>query len=144
MLNFITDIDTSVITSSTTVNNSVQFSGTSISQTGNSNVSGVWVSNGGAGGTGQTGSITVIKVSDDGITPLSGTVFQLLDWMGNVINTSSSTENDGKALFDKLKYNVNYTIHEITAPSGYTVGSDYTFKLKRLTVKKHYLQFSRH
>lgn len=137
MLNFITDIDTSVITSSTTVNNSVQFSGTSISQTGNSNVSGVWVSNGGAGGTGQTGSITVIKVSDDGITPLSGTVFQLLDWMGNVINTSSSTGNDGKALFDKLKYNVNYTIHEITAPNGYTVGSDYTFKLKKTDGQKN-------
>ncbi|MEY7999714.1 SpaA isopeptide-forming pilin-related protein [Clostridium sp. Mt-5] len=135
MLKFSTDIDP--IINNTTVNNSVQFVGTEVDQSADSAGVGVWVSNGGGGGSGQTGSIKVVKVSDDGITPLPGAVFELLDWTGSVKATSATTGTDGIALFDKLKYDIDYTIKEKTAPTGYNLSSEpYTFQIHNAADQK--------
>ncbi|MCH3964403.1 MAG: carboxypeptidase regulatory-like domain-containing protein [Clostridium sp.] len=110
--------------------NSVTFSGSNINQSSSATQNGVWFSTGGGGATGEIGSITVVKVGDDDTTPLSGAVFQLLDQYGNVKETSAPTGDDGSAIFDNLKYDINYSIKEITAPIGYNLSSDiHTFKV---------------
>ncbi len=119
--------------------NKVTFNGTTASQSGTSGSVGVWYSSGGGWGTGKTGSITVVKVdSDNNSKKLSGAVFQLLDQYGNVKATSQPTGADGAALFDKLLYDINYSVKEITAPDGYNLSSQvYTFQIKSSDVQKN-------
>ncbi|WP_446897317.1 SpaA isopeptide-forming pilin-related protein [Clostridium sp. LBM24168] len=118
--------------------NSVTFSGSNINQSSSATQNGVWFSTGGGGATGEIGSITVVKVGDDGTTPLSGAVFQLLDQYGNVKETSEATGSDGSVLFDNLKYDINYSIKEITAPIGYNLSSDiHTFQVHSTADQKN-------
>lgn len=119
--------------------NTVTFNGTTASQSGASGSVGVWYSSGGGWGTGVTGRITVVKAdSDNNSKKLSGAVFQLLDQYGNVKATSQPTGADGAALFDKLLYDINYSVKEITAPTGYNLSSQvYTFQIKSSDVQKN-------
>ncbi|ADL52410.1 SpaA isopeptide-forming pilin-related protein [Clostridium cellulovorans] len=118
--------------------NSVQFNGFTTNQNASSSSVGVWFSSGGGGGVGATGSITVVKVDkDDTSKKLSGAVFQLLDQYGNVKATSSPTGSDGTVLFNKLKFDIDYYVKELTAPVGYNVNSDlYKFQLHNVTDQK--------
>ncbi|MHC6178670.1 SpaA isopeptide-forming pilin-related protein [Clostridium sp. JNZ X4-2] len=117
--------------------NSVEFVGSRVDENSTTTQNGVWFSQGGGGATGETGSINVVKVSDDGDTKLSGAVFQLLDQYGNVKETSAPTGADGAALFDKLKYDTNYSVKEIKAPTGYNLSSEiHTFQISNASAQK--------
>lgn len=84
----------------------------------------------GGGGSGETGSIKVVKVDETGLQPLKGAIFQLVDQYGNSIRNSSPTMEDGSAVFSKLRYDINYSIKEIEAPTGYNLeDKPYTFKI---------------
>lgn len=132
ILNFRTNV-----TKTGNYTNSVEFKGTGVDQSSTTTQNGVWFSQGGGGATGETGSIKVIKVSDDGVTPLQGAVFQLLDQYGNVKETSAPTGTDGAALFDKLKYDTNYSVKEIKAPAGYNLSSEpYPFQIHNTADQK--------
>ncbi|MEW9096066.1 MAG: SpaA isopeptide-forming pilin-related protein [Clostridiaceae bacterium] len=115
-----------------TFTNSVSFTGTGIVEDSISTPVGVWYSTGGGGGTGETGSIKVVKVdSKDSTKKLKGAVFQLLDRYDNVIKVSQPAGDDGSVLFDKLKFDIKYSIKELTAPEGYNLSDEvYTFQLK--------------
>ncbi|MBU5483231.1 LPXTG cell wall anchor domain-containing protein [Clostridium sp. MSJ-11] len=119
-------------TKTATFTNSVSFSGTGIIENSTSKPVGVWYSTGGGGGTGQTGKINIVKVdSNDSTKKLKGAVFQLLDRYENVIKVSQSTGDDGSVLFDKLKFDIDYSIKELVAPEGYNLSDEvYTFQLK--------------
>ena len=110
--------------------NTVNFKATGISDEDGTTQTGVWFSDGGGSATGDTTGIRIIKTDGDS-KPLKGALFQLIDQYGNVKAVSSATGDDGVALFDKLKYERNYSIKEITAPTGYTLNSNiYTFQVK--------------
>ena len=110
--------------------NTVNFKATGISDEDGTTQTGVWFSDGGGSATGDTAGIKIIKTDEDS-KPLSGAVFQLIDQYGNVKAVSSATGDDGVALFDKLKYERNYSIKEITAPIKYTLNSNiYTFQIR--------------
>ncbi|QAA30490.1 SpaA isopeptide-forming pilin-related protein [Clostridium manihotivorum] len=115
--------------------NTVEFKSTDTDQTSSTNQNGVWYASGSAWGTGVSGSITVSKVdANDTTRKLSGAVFQLIDQYGNVKATSAPTGSDGTALFKALKYDVNYTLKEITPPTGYTLSDEaYTFQVHDTT-----------
>ncbi|WP_315121723.1 SpaA isopeptide-forming pilin-related protein [uncultured Clostridium sp.] len=119
-------------TKKATFTNSVFFSGTGVIEDSTSTPVGVWYSSGGGGGTGQTGSINVVKVDkNDSLKKLKGAVFQLLDRYKNIIKVSQPTGDEGSALFDKLKFDIDYSIKELTAPEGYKLSDEvYTFQLK--------------
>ena len=122
-----------------TYTNSVEFKGSLVDQSHTSTPVGVWYSTGGGSGTGETGSITVTKVDSKSDTKkLSGAVFQLLDQYGNVKATSAPTGADGSVLFDKLKFDINYSVKEITPPTGYNLSDEiYTFQIHNVTDQKN-------
>lgn len=111
--------------------NTVEFKGVSTNQTASGTQSGVWFASGSAWGTGISGSLTVIKVdSNNTENKLSGAVFQLYDQYGNIKATSAPTGSDGTAIFKSLKYDINYTLKEITPPAGYNLSSEvYAFQV---------------
>ncbi len=115
--------------------NTVTFDADSISAVGYTIPNEVAVSFVGSGGaaTGTLGSMTVLKVdSTDNTVLLEGAVFNLVDQFGIVID-QQTTDINGEAFFDRLRLDVNYTLYEITPPSGYTIGtlgsSGYTFSI---------------
>jgi LPXTG-motif cell wall-anchored protein/uncharacterized repeat protein (TIGR01451 family) len=122
-----------------TYTNSVEFKGSAVEQTSSSNPVGVWYSTGGGGGTGESGSITVVKVdSKDSTKRLAGAVFQILDRYGNVKTTSAPTDANGSVIFNKLKYDINYSVREVTAPTGYNLGDEvYTFQIHNAVDQKN-------
>jgi len=118
--------------------NTVEFKGDAADQTSSGTQNGVWYASGSAWGTGVTGSITVVKVDNNNTSSkLAGAVFQLLDQYGNIKATSAPTGSDGSAVFKYLKYDINYTIKEITPPVGYVLSSEeYTFQIHNATGQK--------
>ncbi len=89
----------------------------------------------GSGGsaTGSVGSMTVYKVDqNDNTVLLQGAVFNLVDQYGIVID-QQTTDANGEAFFDLIQLDTQYTIYEITAPTGYVIGSlgtsGYTFTI---------------
>jgi len=126
-------------TKTSTFSNLVEFSGSGVTQTANATPVVVWYSNGGGSGVGYNGSITVAKVdSNYDSKKLSGAVFQLLDQYGNLKTTSVATGSDGTVLFNKLKFDIDYYIKEITPPQGYNLSSEiYKFQIKDTTDGKN-------
>ena len=111
--------------------NTVEFKGSGVQQSSTNSRTGVWFSVGGGSATGDTASVKLIKYNDEGSKKLSGAVFQLIDKYGNVKATSAATGSDGAVTFSKLKYDRDYSIKEITAPTGYKLNSSvYTFQIK--------------
>lgn len=119
--------------------NSIEFKGTLIEESNTSETVGVWYSTGGGSGTGENGSITVTKVDSKSDTKkLQGAVFQLLDQYGNVKATSEPTGADGSVVFDKLKFDINYSVKEITPPTGYNLSEEiYTFQIHNASDQKN-------
>ncbi|WP_027633997.1 SpaA isopeptide-forming pilin-related protein [Clostridium hydrogeniformans] len=118
--------------------NSVSFKGQGIKE--NSTVSNINVKfqETGGGGVGATGSIKVIKVDKENPSKkLKGAVFELLDKYDNVIKVSKPTGDNGEVLFDKLKFDIDYSIRESVAPIGYKLSDEvYPFQLKNSSDKK--------
>lgn len=110
--------------------NQADFNGTGTVQDGTSEAIVVAWAGSGNTGTGEVGSITVYKVdSEDETKFLEGCTFGLIDRYGNMIQ-QSTTDATGAALFNWLRFDVNYTIVEITPPEGYLISDEeYTFQI---------------
>ena len=110
--------------------NSAYFAGTGTEQTGTSTPISVSWAGSGSSGTGETGSIRVYKVdSRDYNVTLEGCIFELVDRYGNVVQTGT-TGQDGSILFEMLKFDVDYTVRELTPPEGYLLSDEsYTFQI---------------
>ena len=63
------------------------------------------------------GSLEILKVDHDGVTPLEGAKFEITDDNGNVIATKTSGP-DGKIKVDSILYG-QYHWSEVEAPKGY-------------------------
>ena len=63
------------------------------------------------------GSLEILKVDHDGVTPLEGATFEITDDNGNVIATETSGP-DGKIKVDSILYG-QYHWSEVEAPKGY-------------------------
>ena len=63
------------------------------------------------------GSLEILKVDHDGVTPLEGAKFEITDDNGNVIATETSGP-DGKIKVDSILYG-QYHWSEVEAPKGY-------------------------
>lgn len=64
------------------------------------------------------GSLKILKTDQDGVTPLSGAVFEITDADGNLIDTCT-TGSDGTITVENLKVGTQYYYEEIQAPEGY-------------------------
>ncbi|WP_346929592.1 collagen binding domain-containing protein, partial [Clostridium sp.] len=119
--------------------NSISFKGTGIDGTSTSGSVNVIFQGAGGGGVGETGSIKVTKVDKNNENmKLEGAVFELLDKYQNVIKTSEPTGSNGEAIFDKLRFDIDYYVREKVAPTGYTLSSEsYKFQLKNTQDKKN-------
>ena len=67
-----------------------------------------------------------IQKTDEGGSPLPGAVLQLLDSNGEVVE-EWITDTEPYQFYGKLIAGETYTIHEVSAPAGYTVSEDQTF-----------------
>jgi len=112
--------------------NSISFKGTGLTESTESGKVDVVFQGAGGGGVGETGSIKVIKVDKNNENiKLQGAVFELLDKYQNVIRTSGATGENGEALFDRLKFDIDYYVREKSAPTGYLLSDEvYRFQLK--------------
>lgn len=112
--------------------NSISFKGTGLTESSETGKVDVIFQGAGGGGVGETGSIKVIKVNKNNENiKLQGAVFELLDKYQNVIRTSEPTGANGEALFDKLKFDIDYYVREKSAPTGYLQSDEvYKFQLK--------------
>lgn len=99
--------------------NSASFNGSGEVNTGNDNPIAVAWSGSGSSGTGDIGSMDVIKVdSEDDTIRLQGAEFELEDKYGNIVQRMTSNSS-GSALFGRLRFDVDYIVREITPPTGY-------------------------
>ncbi|MBU5308090.1 hypothetical protein KQI18_09900 [Clostridioides mangenotii] len=112
--------------------NTISFKGTGMTETSTSNGIEVVYQGAGGGGSGETGSIKVVKVNnEDENVKLKGAVFELVDKFNNVIKVSDKTGENGEVLFDKLKFDTDYYVREKVAPEGYLMSNEsYKFQLK--------------
>nr|WP_272878445.1 SpaA isopeptide-forming pilin-related protein [Clostridium sp. Cult3] len=122
-----------------TFTNTINFKGSSRTETGTSENIKVKFQIGGGGATGSSrGSIKLIKVDEnDNSMKLKGAIFELLDTFGNVLKTSEATGENGEALFKGLKFDTTYYIREKEAPEGYAISKEvYGFQVKDENDKK--------
>ncbi|GFZ33987.1 hypothetical protein CSC2_45130 [Clostridium zeae] len=118
--------------------NSATFTGSGSTDRGTSQPVAVRFQVAGGGSIGESGSIKVIKADKVTSTPIKGAVFELLDKYENVIKTSEPTTDDGIALFNNLKFDIDYSVREKTAPVGYKLSSEvYKFQVKNTTDEKN-------
>ena len=89
----------------------------------------------GAGGsaTGNVGSLTVTKVDmNSPTTVLAGTVFELVDQY-DIVVARVTTDSNGEAFFDRIRFDVPYTVREAAPPVGYNPSppgqDEYTFTI---------------
>lgn len=81
-------------------------------------------SSSGHGGLADTTLIRITKVDEaNSALKLEGAVFQLLDSGGNEIGRATSN-GSGILTFYGLDANTTYTLHELTAPTGYKLAAD--------------------
>lgn len=120
-------------------NNSISFKGTGITESSDSTKVDVIFQGAGGGGVGETGSIKVTKVSSSNENiKLEGAVFELLDRYQNVIRTSDPTGTSGEAIFNKLKFDIDYYVREKIAPTGHILSNElYKFQLKNTKDEKN-------
>ena len=129
---YITDASKSPFT------NTASFKGTKVDNQSSTASNVVVYQGAGGGGSGETGSIKVVKVdSTNNSKTLSGAVFQLLDQYGNVISNSAPTGSDGSVTFSKLRFDIDYSVKEITAPTGYKLSNEvYKFQIPSSSTQK--------
>lgn len=127
-LEFVTD----VLVDNLNVNNSITFNGGGLSSASAEKSINVRVSNAGGGGSGNTGSIDVVKVdSEDASRKLAGAKFQLYNIKQQPIADKVATTNsEGELTFGSLQFKTYY-VKEIQAPKGYLL--DGTLHKVRIT-----------
>lgn len=76
------------------------------------------------------GTLEILKVDHDGVTPLEGAKFEITDDNGNVIATETSGP-DGKIKVDSILYG-QYHWSEVMAPKGYELDdTEHDFAIER-------------
>jgi uncharacterized surface anchored protein len=118
--------------------NEASFNGSgTLNNGGESPIAVAW-SGAGSSAVGSAGSMKIIKVDRDNHSALlQGAVFELEDRYGNVVQ-SVTTDVNGEALFERLRYDVDYTVREVTAPANYERSSEvYTFQIDSGLVDKN-------
>ncbi|MEC0494517.1 SpaA isopeptide-forming pilin-related protein [Bacillus glycinifermentans] len=108
------------------VSNKVSISGTNVQEQSQENGNSVFVvlSSGGGSGSGEKGSLTILKTGKDG-KPLTGADFQLWTKDNKQLLRSGTTDADGKMTFGNIRYGT-YVLKETKAPDGYTISDAYT------------------
>ncbi len=102
--------------------NTIQFKGGKTNAESTVNNVRVEFQSGGGSEIGTRGSITILKLDKDNKNAkLKGAKFNLIDRYDNVIATGETNEN-GELKFNKIKFDIPYTVEEIVAPEGYTLG----------------------
>ncbi|NLF80122.1 MAG: hypothetical protein GX572_02895, partial [Clostridia bacterium] len=102
-----------------TFRNSITMNGTGFSEDMDSGEISFAVADMGGSAQGELGSITIIKVNKDRPQDtLAGAVFTLHDRFGNQI-AEATTDGDGQVVFERLHFDVNYTIVEAAEPEGF-------------------------
>ncbi|MCF0149631.1 MAG: hypothetical protein HUJ77_14700, partial [Clostridium sp.] len=102
--------------------NTIQFKGGNGKEESTSNNIKVEFQSGGGSAIGTRGSITVLKVDKDNKT-LKGAKFNLIDRYDNVIATGETNEK-GELKFNKIKFDIPYTVKEVVAPEGYILNQN--------------------
>lgn len=110
--------------------NEASFNGSGTLQQGAENPIAVSWSGSGSSGTGDVGSMDVVKVDrNDHSNKLAGAEFELEDMYGNIVQRVTS-DGSGSALFERLRFDVDYTVREVAPPIGYLLSSEeYTFQI---------------
>lgn len=119
------EFTTDVLSDTVGIANSISLKGSSITVGSTSNKVAVNVNDVTSIFYGKQGKITISKVdSADGITGLSGAVFQLYDIKKiPILGKIGTTDANGKLVFDSLLLRTYY-IGEITAPDGYVADKE--------------------
>ena len=117
--------------------NQVTFNGTGSVNNSTSTPTNVSWAGSGSTGTGEVGSITLLKAdAANHAKLLAGASFDLIDKYGNVV-LQGTTDAAGSYVFENLRFDVPYTIKEITAPTGYNISlPDYTFTISGVAAVK--------
>ncbi|MCR1288662.1 SpaA isopeptide-forming pilin-related protein [Shouchella clausii] len=107
------------------ISNTIKFEGKQITteRTDSSETIKVRLTDGGGSGSGERGSLEVIKVDANSKEVLPGARFTLYDKEGKIALRTVVTGEDGKAIFRNLRYD-DYLLKEDSAPDGYVVGID--------------------
>jgi uncharacterized repeat protein (TIGR01451 family) len=110
--------------------NEASFNGSGTLNNGSDNPITVAWAGTGSSASGYSGSMNIIKVDrEDNSILLEDAVFELVDRFGNVVQTVTTDEN-GSALFERVRFDVDYVIREVTPPDGYTLSSEeYLFQI---------------
>lgn len=107
------------------VSNTAYLEGSTVKEAGREVVENIRFMSGSAIGTGENGKITVLNVDpDEGDKPLKEAEFELYDRFKRKVGETKTTDEDGKVVFEGLKFGVTYTVKEIKAPAGYKIDSE--------------------
>lgn len=109
--------------------NYASFNGTGTEQLGDSGQIPVSWSGAGSSGTSEVGSMNILKKDAEDFSALSGAAFELEDKYGNIVQRVTS-DASGSALFERLRFDVDYTVRETAAPQGYQLNPlEHTFQI---------------
>ncbi|PJH93601.1 SpaA isopeptide-forming pilin-related protein [Bacillus sp. SN1] len=114
------------------VKNKVSISGTNVKEQTQENSSSIFVaiSSGDGSGSGEKGSLTIFKTSEDD-KALEGADFQLWSEDAKQLLRKGTTDAGGKLTFGNIRYG-SYVLKEVKAPDGYTISDAY---VKGVSVK---------
>ncbi|MDW0108707.1 SpaA isopeptide-forming pilin-related protein [Sporosarcina aquimarina] len=108
----------------TEIKNKVSFTGDNVvEKEGSSNSVKVALTTGMGGGTGELGSLTVVKQDAKTGGLLPGAAFSLVDLTSGATLATAVTGEDGKVFFDRLLYGT-YKLKEVKAPERYVGVAD--------------------
>lgn len=119
--------------------NKVYFKGEKTSENSTSDKVSVEFQSGGGSAVGTRGSITLTKIDKENENKkLEGAKFSLIDRYGNEIQKGETNEK-GEIKFDKLKFDIPYTVKEGVAPEGYLLdeNNSYEFIIKSADESKN-------
>ncbi|MDF2595413.1 MAG: hypothetical protein K0R69_1754, partial [Clostridia bacterium] len=122
LLKFQTDIASTH--NNATFRNSIDFTGSHGDEENSSGDIKVAVYTSGGEASAKNGNVTIMKEDGDTGDKLSGAEFEIIDRLGIKLGDSKVTNNEGKLIFDKLKFGIPYTVKEVKAPEGYYIKED--------------------
>ncbi|MEC1685224.1 SpaA isopeptide-forming pilin-related protein [Bacillus mojavensis] len=107
------------------VKNKVSISGTNVKEQTQENSSSIFVaiSSGDGSGSGEKGSLTILKTGEND-KALGGAEFQLWSEDAKQLLRNGTTGADGKLTFGNIRYG-SYVLKEVKAPDGYTISDAY-------------------
>ncbi|RKD25892.1 hypothetical protein BEP19_02895 [Ammoniphilus oxalaticus] len=104
--------------------NTINFKGYGLNDDQGTSSNTIAYQSGSGGASGTTGSVNIIKIdAEDETKRLKDASFALYDRYGNLIR-EASTGNNGEVLFDRLRFEIPYTIKEVSAPTGYSLNGE--------------------